>query len=150
MSQDKAEVQDAYAAAAGFKLLRVAGAYDQALAPLYGKRTEREYTTALRVEARHCNYQGILHGGALATFLDMSLGKAVGAITGPVPAVTSSLVIDYLGSAAPGDWVETTGRVLRVGKRLIVADCLVHKGGDKGQPVLIARANATFAPIKAP
>jgi len=148
VSPDSAEILDAHAASAGFRRLKVAGVYDQTLAPLYARRTEREYTVALRVEARHCNFQGILHGGALATFVDMSLGKAVGAVTGPVPSVTSSLSIDYLGTAAPGDWVETTGRVLRVGKRLIVADCLVHKGGDKGEPVLMARANATFAPVK--
>jgi uncharacterized protein (TIGR00369 family) len=141
---------DPYADQAGFREVKIAGAYDQALVPMYGKRDGEQYSIGLRVEARHCNYQGIMHGGAIATFLDMAMGRAVGAITGRMRAVTASLAIDYIGTAGTGDWIETTGRVLRVGRRLIVVDCLVHKGGDHGKPQLIARANATFAPIGEP
>ncbi len=136
---------------AGFQAMNFQGEFDQAIAPLYFKRNGVEITLGLRVESRHCNYSQILHGGALASFVDVAMGSATRAASrGTLRIVTSSLAIDYLGSAVAGDWVEATGRVLRQGKRLVVVECLVYKGTDVGKPELIARTNGTYAPIDRP
>ena len=53
--------------------------------------------------------------------------------------LTTNLSIDYLGMARVGEWIATDTSVLKVGRNLCVASCLVATDTD-----LVARVNATF------
>lgn len=67
---------------------------------------------AMRVEDKHINGGGGLHGGLLATFADFCLFAFAG-LTGDAAAVTISLNCDYVGAVAPGERIEGRGEVTR-------------------------------------
>ena len=58
----------------------------------------------------------------------------------PTPLVTSSLTIDYAGTAKLGDWISIETDVQKVGKSLAFANCYFVV-----ESVRIARASAVFS-----
>lgn len=127
----------------GFAPLPSLGPYDDSVAPLYWRRADPEFTLGLRVEHKHCNLQHILHGGAMATLVDLAMGCTVRIANGGyIRCVTATMTLDFIGRASAGDWIEARGAVLRVGKRLVYSQCLVWKGAE-----CIARASGSFAPV---
>ncbi|MFC0199890.1 PaaI family thioesterase [Paracoccus rhizosphaerae] len=96
----------------------------------------------LRLDDRHLNRQGILHGGLAATLLDSAMG-ATGSLTvdasGRHPFTTLSLTVNYLASGRPGA-VEATGRITGGGRAtLFIEGELRHEDGT-----LIATATGVF------
>ena len=127
----------------GFAPLPVMGPFDHSVAPLYWRRNDPEFTLGMGVEQRHCNLQDILHGGALATFVDIAMGCTVRVANGGhVRCVTATMTLDFIGRVSAGDWIEARGQVLRVGKRLVYVHCLVWNADE-----CIARASGSFAPV---
>ncbi|MCW2680251.1 MAG: thioesterase superfamily protein [Frankiales bacterium] len=86
----------------------------------------------------HLNPHGTVHGGVLATMIDVAMGTAV-ATTGGESPVTVSLTVTYLEPGQPGTLV-ATARVRKRGKRLIVVEAEVVQGDD-----VVADALATFS-----
>jgi uncharacterized protein (TIGR00369 family) len=73
---------------------------------------------AFRVEARHLNGMGNVHGGCYMTFADYCLfAFAVRELK--APAVTVSFACEFLDAAHEGDLVEAIGGVTRAGGSLI-------------------------------
>ncbi len=73
---------------------------------------------AFRVEKKHLNGSGNVHGGCFMTFADYCLF----AIAGPLlqgPAVTVSFSSEFLDAAREGELIEATGDVTRAGGSLI-------------------------------
>jgi uncharacterized protein (TIGR00369 family) len=87
---------------------------------------------------RHLNAHGTVHGGVLATMIDVAMGSAVAAGTDGAP-VTVALTVTYLEPGRPGR-LEATARVRKRGKRLTVVEAEVQQDGD-----VVADALATFA-----
>ena len=87
---------------------------------------------------QHLNKHGTVHGGVLATMIDVAMGTAV-ATTGGESPVTVSLTVTYLEPGQPGD-LTATARVRKRGKRLIVVEAEVVQDGD-----VVADALATFS-----
>src|SRR5262245_736718 len=82
-----------------------------------GARLERvapdEVDVSLRVEPRHLNLSGTLHGGMIATLADTATGLAYRSGLGDdQSAVTSSLSVTFLRPGGVGV-VTTRGRVVR-------------------------------------
>jgi uncharacterized protein (TIGR00369 family) len=112
----------------GFRPMAAGGGFVEMTGPLFYRRHEGVLQMGFRVEARHCNPMGICHGGMLATFADMLL---------PITAIrtvealrhhflpTISLQVDYLASAALGDWVQGEAQVLRHTRSLVFMQGLV-------------------------
>ncbi len=105
---------------------------------------DNQVQIGVRVSSAHCNSRGLVHGAFLAAIADNAMGLSVGVElrnhgleVGSL--VTANLSIDYVGMAAVGDWIATDTEVIKIGKNLCVANCLV---GKSEQPV--ARVNATF------
>ena len=96
----------------------------------------------LRVERRHLNAGGTVHGGLLATLADNALGRAVRESAGD-HAVTVSLTTDYLGPAREGEFLELQAEVERVGGRLVFGDCAIRADGRE-----VVRARAVFAVLR--
>jgi uncharacterized protein (TIGR00369 family) len=106
--------------------------------PIWVRRLERAVQLAVRISPAHCNARGFLHGGVIASLADNAMGLSLAATTGS-SAVTVSLTVDYVRSAAPGQWLQVEPRVIRAGGKLGFVDALVTADGET-----IARANATF------
>jgi uncharacterized protein (TIGR00369 family) len=105
-------------------------------------RAAQDGTARLRLDATedHLNEAGTVHGGVLATLLDMAMGQAVRSSTGEsdVPA-TSQLTVTYLRPGKPGT-VEVSARVSKQGENLTVCEADVEQDGRP-----LAHALATFA-----
>ena len=89
-------------------------------------------------DERHLNPHGTVHGGVLATMIDVAMGSVVAAGTDGTP-VTVSLTVTYLEPGRPGR-LEAAARVRKRGKRLTMVEAEVTQDGD-----LVADALATFA-----
>jgi uncharacterized protein (TIGR00369 family) len=128
---------------AGFKAIEHTGPFLAQNGPLYCKRVDGKLVLGLRIDERHTNMRGIVHGGMLVTLADSALGTVLyNSRKPPQPMVTVSLTTDFIESARPGDWVEAHVDVLRVGSRLAYANCYLHVGERR-----ILRASAVFAVV---
>ena len=82
---------------------------------------------AFRVEAKHLNGAGNVHGGCFMTFADYCLF----AFAAPIlqgPGVTVSFSSEFLDAAREGELVEATGEVTRAGASLIFLRGMLHSG----------------------
>ena len=97
-------------------------------------------TSVVVVEAGedHLNPHGSVHGGLLATMIDVAMGTAV-ATTGGESPVTVSLTVTYLEPGRPGR-LEARAHVRKRGKRLMVVEAEVLQDGD-----VVADALGTFS-----
>ena len=108
--------------------------------PLYSKRTDKAVIIGLRLARPHTNARGLIHGGLIAALADNAMGHSCGQQMGGTSSlVTIGLSVDFVGSAAIGQWLTVESDVIRTGSTICFAQSLV-----KADDVTIARANATF------
>jgi uncharacterized protein (TIGR00369 family) len=108
--------------------------------PLYAKRAEKSVSLGLRLASPHTNSRGLIHGGLIASLADAAMGYSCAQTMGWTSSlVTVSLAVDYVGSAAIGQWLVVECEVIRTGSTLCFVQGLV-----KADSVVIARANAIF------
>jgi len=107
---------------------------------VYSKGEGADLVLGLRVEKKHCNMRGTLHGGILATLADIALGYTIAFSTKPPTGlVTANLTLDFAGTAKIGDWLEARVDVQKKGSRLAFANCYLSVGESR-----IVRASAVF------
>lgn len=127
---------------AGFLPAALGGEFIRANGPIYLRREEGRARLGFRVEARHTNPAGILHGGMMASFCDMLL-PICGHHQDPALAKrflpTINLQIDYLAPSPLGAWVEGEAQVLRSTVTLAFIQGLVTADGAP-----VARASGIF------
>jgi len=117
---------------------------DMGFKDLVGVRDEsaEDGTARIRMVAtdEHLNPAGTVHGGMLATLVDMAMGAAVRSSTGDgdVPA-TSQLTVTYLRPAKPGELL-VTAEVRKQGDHLTVCEADIEQEGRA-----LVHALATFA-----
>ena len=87
---------------------------------------------------QHLNPHGTVHGGVLATMIDVAMGTAV-VTTGGESPVTVSLTVTYMEPGRPGR-LEARAKVRKRGKRLLVVEGQVVQDDD-----VVADALATFS-----
>jgi acyl-coenzyme A thioesterase 13 len=127
-------------APAGFEPLFRTSPVLELIGPLFSKGKGADLVIGLRVEAKHCNARGTVHGGILATLADVALGYTLAsASTPPANLVTANLTLDYAGTAKIGDWLETHVDIQKQGNRLAFANCYISAGDQR-----IVRASAVF------
>lgn len=95
----------------------------------------------VEVDERHLNPAGAVHGGMLATLVDMTMGAAVRSATDGEAAATSQLSVTYLRPGKPGTLV-VTATVRKRGESLTVCEADVAQAGKS-----LVHALATFALI---
>jgi len=86
----------------------------------------------------HLNPHGTVHGGLLATMLDVAMGEAVAEAGGERP-VTVALTVTYLEPGRPGR-LEATAKVRKRGTRLLIVEGEVTEDG-----AVLADALGTFS-----
>lgn len=112
--------------------------------PLYSRVESRQVQIGVVLGEAHCNSRGLVHGAFLTAIADNAMGLSIGQSLKDDDSqlnglVTANLSIDFVGKASIGEWVQTDIEVIKTGKTLCIANCLI---ANKLRPV--ARANATF------
>ena len=82
----------------------------------------------LRIEPRHCNSLGVIHGGALMTLADLALCYTAHHGSDDEGAITVSMNSDFVGPGHEGDLVTARAEVLRQTGSLVFMRCLVSAG----------------------
>jgi uncharacterized protein (TIGR00369 family) len=100
-----------------------------------------EVRVSWNARPEHWNLQGLVHGGALATLVDIAMGLAVRSVVGPTRRhVTIDLGVHYLRPARPGR-LEAAGTVVRVGTQVGFAEGSVMDASGR----LLVRASGTYS-----
>ncbi|MCP3392868.1 PaaI family thioesterase [Bradyrhizobium sp. CCGB12] len=108
--------------------------------PLYSKTTDKAMIIGLRLARPHTNGRGLIHGGLITALADNAMGYSCALSTNWTTSfVTVSLSVDFVGSAEIGQWCSIESDVIKTGKTICFAQCLVWADG-----VVIARASGTF------
>ncbi|WP_371193091.1 PaaI family thioesterase [Glaciecola sp. SC05] len=129
----------------GYKPLFRSSPFLDLIGPIYNKKLGTDLIVGMRIEAKHCNKRGTVHGGMLSTLADIALGYSTAFSQGePVPLATASLTIDFSGAAHIGDWVEIKTDVQKLGQSLAFANCYFDVNDTR-----IARASAVFSVVRA-
>ena len=80
------------------------------------------------------NQTGNLHGGAIATLIDVACGSTAARASSFQPGsntlVTADLHVRYLGRPK-GDVVRAEAQVMRAGRQLVVVECRVVDPGER-------------------
>ncbi|MEM8661567.1 MAG: PaaI family thioesterase [Pseudomonadota bacterium] len=114
------------------------------IGPIYNKKLDDGLLVGMRVQEKHCNARGSMHGGVFSSLADIALGySSVLKSGGTTPLVTANLSLDFAGSAQLGDWVEITTDVQKIGKRMAFANCYFAVNDKR-----IVRASAVFGVIQ--
>lgn len=94
-----------------------------------------------------------LHGGAIATLVDVACALAAARSTDFDPMRESLVTVDmhvrYLGRPRT-DWVVARAEVVRVGRQLIVIECKVRDGGADGHLIAIADFSMMLVTLRRP
>lgn len=141
----------------GFEPVRAGTSFVDLVGPFYFKEIENVVAIGLRIEEKHCNSAGMVHGGLISTMADVALGNSIGHASisdeelrqwrgsgyvlgrPPTPRVTVSLTTDYVGFAKAGDWVEMHVDIQKLGKSMAFANCYLHCDGER-----IARSSGVY------
>lgn len=98
------------------------------------------------------NSSGNLHGGALATLIDVCGGTAAALNSSFEPGrntiVTADMHVRYLGRAR-GEMVRAEAQVMRAGRQLVVVECRVLDDGD-GRMIAFADFSSMVVPLREP
>jgi uncharacterized protein (TIGR00369 family) len=94
----------------------------------------------MRVDERHKQLHGVVHGGVLAALADTAGGLAsYMSMPRGTRIATIEMKINYLEGVEAGT-VEADARVVRIGKHIAVVDCDVRDGNRR----LVGKALMTF------
>lgn len=108
----------------GFIPMTKTSPYGRLVGPVYEKATPEGPAFGFRVTDKHINMGGVTHGGMLATFADIVLGRFEARDFNKV-TVTVRMVTDFLAPARLGDWVEGTAKITRETKSFFFVDGVV-------------------------
>ena len=124
----------------GFALSQRSSAFLDLIGPIWEAGPVDDYRLGIRIGDKHVNNRGFCHGGVIASLADVSLGRIIAISEEPrLNIITMNVSVDYLSAARIGQWLEASGRVDRVGKRVAHSSGLITADGE-----LVARATGVF------
>ena len=102
-----------------------------AAGPFYLKQdTDGKMIAAFRAERKHMNAGGVVHGGALMTLADMALWDICRREIGFFNGVTVTMNAEFLAPGPIGAFIEATGEVMKLGRKMMFARGLVSANGE--------------------
>ena len=105
----------------GFAAIDKPSSFGQLIGPVYEcPQDDGSFVRALRVEDKHTNLGGVVHGGVLMSFADVILGTVSYRHAGR-PGMSVRLVSDFISPARVGDWLEGRGTVTKATRSIIFA-----------------------------
>lgn len=93
--------------------------FEELTGPYYSNLIDGEPVCAMRLEDKHMNGLGGLHGGAMMTFADFALFALSSRARGREAGLTVNLAGDFLGSARAGELLLAKGEVTKAGGSLV-------------------------------
>ena len=108
----------------GFLPMTQTSPYGRLVGPIYERTTPGGKVFGFRVTDKHVNLGGVTHGGMLASFADIVLGRFEARDFGKV-TVTVRMVTDFLAPARLGDWVEGTSNITRQTRSFFFVDGVI-------------------------
>ncbi|MBI5942330.1 MAG: PaaI family thioesterase [Caulobacterales bacterium] len=128
----------------GFALLSRPSPLIDPWRPLFMREALDGVTLGIQVREPHTNSRGTVHGGQFAALADQGMGMSCAARLKDegVPVAnlwTSSMTVDYLGVARPGQWLAFDTVFCRPGKTLCHAEMDITADGET-----VARARGAF------
>ncbi len=103
----------------GFRETPLVDPFERHLGPVFETGAEGTRRFAFRVDGRHVNMRGVLHGAMLMTFADLALGQAAWDATGNALIVTLNMQSQFLKPAHLGDLVEVAPVLVRRTRSLL-------------------------------
>jgi|SRR5215471_17011570 len=77
----------------------------------------------LEVKHQHLQLAGVMHGGAIATLIDTAVAFAIVGASEPTARFTTiEMKVNYLSAIHEG-WIVADARLIRDGRRIVVAEC---------------------------
>lgn len=115
--------------------------FHKTISVTWKKVNKKEVVVQLRVDERHKNFHGLVHGGALATLLDAATGLSVFQhLKDDETAVTVSLNIEFFTPASIQGDILARGKFIHRSGRLARAEATIIDYDDK----MIAKGYATL------
>jgi len=95
----------------------------------------------LRVDERHQNIQGVIHGVVSFALMDTAMGHALDSMLEPGNfCSTTQISVQYLRALRPGEALEAVGEVTRKGRRIAYVEGVCRN--EAGE--IAARAQGTW------
>jgi uncharacterized protein (TIGR00369 family) len=112
--------------------------------PFWHREENGSVRCVFRVEQKHINGGGAVHGGCLMTFADYCLFAIANPVLEEGRGVTLSFATEFIDAVYKGELVEGTGEVVRAGRSIIFMRGMLTAAG---RPVLsfsgtVKRVNA--------
>lgn len=115
----------------GFRPAPGGGPFGKEVGPFYLSGGEKDFRIGLRIEERHTNPNGSVHGGVFMTLADHAGSLAIfRSLSEKRPFATVSLNCDFLAPAKEGDWIEGWGEVVRRTRTLAFANATIELAGQ--------------------
>lgn len=112
----------------GFTPTELVDPFEIFVGPVFERGSAGAKTFAVRVDSRHVNRRGIVHGGMLMTLADLTHGQAVWDAADRAPCVTLNMQSQFVRPAAEGDVIVVTPQLVRRTRALVFVrgDCIVR------------------------
>jgi len=108
-----------------------------ALGPLLSRREGEGWAYGLRIDSRHLNQAGIVHGGTLTALMDQALSTIAWEHAGKTPCLTVQLNTSFLRAARAGQTLSARGTVTHGSGSMLFLDGSIH-----ADDVLVATGQA--------
>lgn len=90
--------------------------------PYWERREDGGWVRAFRVEARHLNPEGVVHGGVLTAFADYACYRAIGdELSHEVRFATITLTCNFLAAGKEGGVIQARAAITRRTRSVIFA-----------------------------
>ena len=103
----------------GFTETQLIDPFEIHVGPVFERGEKGARVFGFRVDKRHINMRGIIHGGMLMTFADAAFGQAARDACDHADVVTLNMQSQFLAPARDGDWVQVAPVLTRRTKSLI-------------------------------
>ena len=112
--------------------------FEHFLKPELVSLNEGEAVITMYIENQHLNIGRMIHGGILASVVDIAMGVAC--ISYQKSVVTSEMNITYIRNIDSGNTIKAVAKVINNGKTLMRTICSIYDEDDR----LLTSATATY------
>ncbi len=92
--------------------------------PYWSRREGETWAYGMMIEDRHLNRGGIVHGGLLATLVDIAMGRTAYERIKPNSCATAQLNMHYVAPARTDDFVEVRAEIVETTRSLVFVRAL--------------------------
>ena len=114
----------------GWEPMSFPQSFTERAGPYYVRKAPNEPGIGFYARDHHLNLGGVVHGGALLSLADMGLWDVCRRKVGAFRGSTVTLNSEFAAPGKSGTFIETSGELVRAGRRLVVVRGLVTCEGE--------------------